>query len=312
MSVLVIEPGLSTTVQDLGRPGYREFGVAPGGAFDRRSAGLANALVGNPATAAVLEMTLHGGAYEAETPVGLSLAGAPMRATKRRPDGAAQSLTIPLSFSMDVGDRLILGATDVGVRTYLGVVGGWRTPLVLGSRSDETRLKAGDVLPCLRSSIPVRRPRAPGLVYPDEILLRVVPGPDAADVPLDALTGDAGFVVSTECDRAGLRLKGPTREAKADPNRVSTPVSPGAVQWAGGLPLVLGAACGTMGGYPHVAHVISADLDKLAQARPGDRVRFTPVGFSLARELDRLETLERRRAETTIAAAALDRRVRLD
>ena len=343
MSLLVIDPGLSTTVQDLGRPGYREFGVSPGGVFDRRSAGLANALVGNPATAAVLEMTLNGGAYEAVTPVGLSLAGVPMNATKRRRDGFAQSLAIPLSFSMDVGDRLIVGAADRGVRTYLGVVGGWRTPLVLGSRSDETRLKAGDRLLCVRGAIPTRRPREVEPVGSAEIVLRVVEGPDRDDVDLTALT-ECGYRVSPESDRAGLRLtavsqanvharrfgpaydvpfplrRNPSEkgrkvsrpESRTGPDRLSTPVAPGAVQWAGGLPLVLGVACGTMGGYPHVAHVISADLDQLAQARPGDQIRFVLVDLSSARELDRLETRARRRAEMTVAAAALDGRVSLD
>src|SRR5262249_2161171 len=83
VGLIVIDPGLSTTVQDAGRPGYREWGVPPGGAFDRGSADLANALVGNPSTAtcAVLELTLVGGVYQAAGPLALALAGAPMEAT---------------------------------------------------------------------------------------------------------------------------------------------------------------------------------------------------------------------------------------
>ena len=87
MGLIVIEPGLSTTVQDGGRPGYREWGVPLGGAFDRGSAGLANALVGNPPGCAVLEMTLIGGIYQADGPLALAMAGAPMEARVVSPDG---------------------------------------------------------------------------------------------------------------------------------------------------------------------------------------------------------------------------------
>src|SRR5262245_16951730 len=99
MGLIVIDPGLNTTVQDAGRPGYREWGVPAGGAFDRGSADLANALVGNPPTCAVLELTLIGGVYQADGPLALALAGAPMEARVVGPSGGGPVLATPLSWT---------------------------------------------------------------------------------------------------------------------------------------------------------------------------------------------------------------------
>src|SRR4029077_8341160 len=98
MGILVIDPGLSTTVQDAGRPGYREWGVPLGGAFDRGSADLANALLSNAPDCAVLELTLSGGIYQAEGPVALAMAGAPMEAKILSLDRAEHALQLPVSF----------------------------------------------------------------------------------------------------------------------------------------------------------------------------------------------------------------------
>ncbi len=168
MSLAVIHPGLFTTVQDQGRPGYRAFGVPLGGAFDRESSGLANALLGNPPDCAVLELTLGGGTFEARAPLALALAGAPLIATIQARNGRETSHAIPASFSIDDGDRLRLGPTTAGARTYLAVLGGWQTPPILGSRSSEIPLKAGDFLPCRSGSTRVRH-LTPGFLLPTEI-----------------------------------------------------------------------------------------------------------------------------------------------
>src|SRR5437016_2267639 len=132
MGLLVNNPGLFATVQDLGRTGFRAWGVPLGGALDLGSAGLANALLGNPTGCAVVELTLTGGEYEARGPLALALAGAPMSATLRTRDGRESPLALPVCFPMAEGDRLVLGAATLGARTYLAVLGGWQTPLVLG------------------------------------------------------------------------------------------------------------------------------------------------------------------------------------
>jgi biotin-dependent carboxylase-like uncharacterized protein len=307
MGLIVIDPGLSTTVQDLGRPGYREWGVTPGGAFDRGAAGLANALVGNDGDCAVLELTLVGGTYQADEPLALAIAGAPMEARVLGPDGSQRPLEMPLSWSMRPGERLILGRAIEGARTYLAVRGGWQTRVRLGSRSSEERLRAGDVLPAPPGSIPTRRPLwSPPAVEP----LRVVDGPDAP--PVDPASdrspswADRPFRVGSRSDRMGLRLEGEPVAIAAPPGRLSTPVAAGAVQVAGGQLIVLGVAAGTMGGYPHVAHVISTDLDRLGQLRPGDAIRFRTTTLAEARRADDDMRQARRALFNRIVTAARD------
>jgi biotin-dependent carboxylase-like uncharacterized protein len=291
VGLLVVGPGLCTSVQDRGRPGYREFGVPVGGAFDRASLDLANALVGNDPDAAALELTLVGGTYRAEADLAMALTGAPMSASIRSAEGPDRSLVIPQSITLREGDELVIGGSAIGARTYLAVRGGLLTPLILGSRSSETRIEARTVLSCQPGSTsPSRRPVAwPWAVTPPGEPIRVVDGPDAGPAPNDAkLLESAEFRVSVQSNRMGLRLVGPTVDAPTAPDRVSAPVAPGAVQIAGGRPIVLGVAGGTMGGYLHLAHVITADLDRLAQLRPGDPIHFRRVELDEARHLDRL------------------------
>jgi len=310
VGLFVVRPGLFATVQDLGRPGSRAWGVPPGGSFDAASADLANALLGNPADAAVVELTLIGGAFEARAPLALALAGAPLAATLAPSAGPRNPLIIPSAFALDRGDRLELGGAPRGARAYLAVLGGWQTPPVLGSRSSEVALRAGDVLPARPGWTPRRRPD-PALdpfEPADARPLRLVGGPDALGFDLSGLFGpDAAYRVGPESDRMGLRLvpEGASWDWPADPDRPSAAVAPGALQAAPGGPLVLGAACGTMGGYPHVAHVVAADLGRLGQARPGDRLRFQRISLAEARRLDgeaRRRTARRRRRLTATAS----------
>jgi antagonist of KipI len=308
--LIVIDPGLSTTVQDAGRPGYREWGVPPGGAFDRGAAELANALVGNLSDGAVLELTLIGGVYQARIPMALAMAGAPMEAKVVGPGGDERILTIPLSWSLREGERLILGPASEGSRTYLAVRGGWQTQLRLGSRSSEARLRPGEDLPAGPASIPTRHPAVPPWTSPAAEPFRVIDGPDAipADSRFDVFSTRAGrrFRVGSRSDRMGLRLGGDPVAIASPPERLSAPVAPGAVQVAGGQLIVLGVACGTMGGYPHVAQVISADIDRLGQLRPGDAIAFHRVTLDEARQADREMRRDRKALLSRVATAALD------
>jgi biotin-dependent carboxylase-like uncharacterized protein len=291
VALVVVRPGLFDTIQDRGRPGYREFGVPVGGAFDRASVDLANALLGNDLGDAALEMTLVGGTYRAEAMMAIALAGAPMLALIRARSSPDRLLIVPQSTTLHPGDELVLGGCPLGARTYLAVRGGWRTPLVLGSRSTEARLEAGATLPALPgSTTPSRRPVAwPWTVIGRSDPIRVIDGPDAGDARL--LEG-LKFRVSGQSNRMGLRLEGPPVAASTPADRVSAPVAPGAVQIAGGRPIILGVAGGTMGGYLHLAHVIAADLDRLGQLRPGEAVTFRRVEVEEARRLDRLRRSE--------------------
>ncbi len=295
MALVVVRPGPGTTVQDRGRPGYREFGVPVGGAFDRASFDLANALLGNDPDDAALELTLIGGTYRAEATLAIALAGAPMSALIRSSTGPDRPVTIPQSTTFRAGDELVLGGCPTGVRTYLAVRQGFLTPLILASRSSEVRLSAGDLLPALPgSTIPARRPVGwPWAVIPRNEPIRIIDGPDAATVPGGSgLLEAVEYRVSGQSDRMGLRLEGPPIAAATPADRVSAPVAPGAVQMAGGRPIVLGVAGGTMGGYLHLAHVIAADLDRLGRLRPGDGLRFQRIEVGEAREVDRLRRAE--------------------
>jgi allophanate hydrolase subunit 2 len=189
--------------------------------------------------------------------------------------------------TLQARERLQLGGTPVGLRTYLAVGGGFQTRPLLGSRSRESRLEAGELLPAVESRSAVRHPAEVCWTPPTASPFRVVAGPDA---PLcDRLDDWLGSSVSVtgEADRMGIRLEGPSLSARVSGEFLSKPISPGAVQAAGGVVLLLGVACGTMGGYPHVAQVISADLDRIGQLRPGDRLTFRRVSVAEARGADR-------------------------
>lgn len=303
MALIVIDAGLSTTVQDEGRHGYREWGVPVGGSFDRGSAELANALVGNPPCCAVLEFTLVGGTYQADCSMPLALAGAPIENRIVGPNASERSVRLPASFSLLEGERLSLGRSLDGARTYLAVRGGWQTKIHLGSRSTEQRVRAGDILPARTGTITARRLGEPTWKSPVVEPFRIIAGPDArTHAELDeAFWLARRFRVGSQSNRMGLRLEGEPVTVDGASSRLSTPVAPGAVQVAGRQLIVLGVACGTMGGYPHVAHVVSADLDRLGQLKPGDTLSFCLVSLADARCLDRVESEGRRGVRRRIA-----------
>lgn len=285
MSLRVIAPGPLATVQDLGRSGYREFGVPISGAFDRESMAMANAILGNDDDAAAIELTSFGGVFEAMQPMALAIAGATMASRIERPFGSAFNLSVPQSFSLETHDHLILGRASQGQRAYLAVRGGWLTPVVLASRSSDRSLRIGDIMSAESSTTPVRRPSVEWIRTILDEPFRYLDGPDASRLksePLDSHT----FRVAPLSDRVGIRLEGALIALRDAPKRLSSPVCPGTIQVAGHSPIVLGPDCGTMGGYPHVGQVISADLDRLGQLRPGDSVRFCRVDLVEARALD--------------------------
>jgi antagonist of KipI len=290
-ALTVLTPGLCSLVVDAGRPSSRSLGVPVGGAADRAALALGNALLDNPPDAAALEVCLTGPTLLCEGSVGAVLVGAPFELSSDRQDVRAGK-----TFTLTADERLRIGGTPTRARAYLCVRGGLRTPVVLGSRSSLAPLRAADRLPCEDSAIPSRFARlAPFDDEADGVTpLRVLPGlqidwfpPGLFDAGLPALT----FAVAAESNRMGTRLRGPALPVPAR-EMTSEPVCPGAVQVTrDGQCVVLGVDAQTIGGYPKVAHVIDADHDRLAQLRPGDAVRFVPVGLAEGERLGR----ERRR-----------------
>jgi antagonist of KipI len=286
MSLRVLDPGLYSLVVDFGRPGTRSLGVPVGGAADHTSLALGNALVGNPPDAAALEVTLAGPRLRASCSVGAVVFGAPFDLHSDR-----QPLVTGKTFTLTPGEELQIGGTRQGARAYLCVVGGFQAPPVLGSRSGLTPIRAGDELPCPASHLPVRF-LAPEVVRAEALGLRAVAGPQAGWFPDDRFWGE-GFVVTPAGNRMGLRLRGDPPLDVPPRELASEPVCPGTVQVTrDGQCIVLGVDGQTIGGYPKVAQVISADLDRLGQLRPGDPVRFRRVTLEEAEQLYR-----RRRAE---------------
>ena len=282
MSLRLLEPGLQSLLVDAGRPRWRSLGVPLGGAADRAALALSNALVGNPPETLALEFTLSGPTLQAEHPTAGVVFGAPFVLTiNERPASAGTT------FALAAGDVLRIGGTASGMRGYLCVAGGFDAPEVLGSRSSLEPLQAGELLVCGPSrceprGLPITSlSERPGLPRPSG--LRVLDGPQRDWFPDDRLF-DQTFEVSPASNRMGLRLKGDPL-TRTPGELVSEAVAPGAVQITNdGLPVVLGVDGQTIGGYPKIAHVIRADLDLLAQLRPGERVRFTRVSLEEAEQ----------------------------
>jgi biotin-dependent carboxylase-like uncharacterized protein len=306
MGLIVIDSGFWTTVQDRGRAGFREWGVPPGGAFDRGSADLANGLVGNSPDCATLEMTLRGASFEALGSVGLGLAGAPMEASILGTSNPSRLLQMPQSFTLAAGERLVLGRTVSGARTYLAVKGGFQARVRMGSRSTEEPLKRGDFLATSESTIASRRPSEPVWNGPAARLIRIVGGPDRQRLREPECWTGVRFRVSSQSNRIGLKLEGPPIDLAAEADRLSSPVAPGTIQVAGRQLIILGVASGTMGGYPQIASVITADLDRIGQLRPGDEIGFERVSIEQARDLDRAMRQSRRALLMQLASLARD------
>lgn len=277
MSVYVVDAGALTTVQDLGRPGHAHLGVPRAGALDAPAAALANRLVGNPVSSAVLETTLTGVTLRSVEAHWVAVTGASCEVAV---DGAG------VAFSEAVfvppGAVLEVGPARSGVRTYVALAGGIAVPPVLGSRATDTLagvgppvLRTGDTLPVGRPVGPPRpldTPRPPGAGP-----LRVLPGPRRdwlAPDALDALCA-AAYTVGEASNRVGLRLRGRRLDRARTDELPSEGMVLGAVQVPpDGQPVVFLADHPVTGGYPVLAVVHPDDLHRCAQLRPGEQVSF--------------------------------------
>jgi len=285
------KPGLFTTVQDAGRPGYRGLGVPVAGAADRRSLALANALAGNLEGTAALELTRLGPTILALGPIYVALAGAPIEARLEFASGQTRKLPPSGATPLRTGDRLITGTISSGSRTYLAIHGGIESPLILGSRSSELALTAGSEFSSRPAIGPVLHldPERGHQPFADPPEIRFISGPDHRAVqhpPLDQQI----LTIGREWGRIGISLErvGDLDQGHypIEPNRTSAPVAPGSIQWTGSRWLLLGVAGGTMGGYPHVGQVLRTDLGHLAQHPPGQRIRLVRTTVENARAID--------------------------
>jgi len=288
MTLRVLDSGLHTLVVDFGRPGARSLGVPVGGAADRFALAVGNALVGNTPSAAALEISLVGPTLQAGCELACVVYGAPFTLSSDR-----QKLKAGTTFTLGPGEMLRIGSTGEGMRAYLCVRGGIQAKNLLGSRSALQPVAADAELHCLSGSIHPRFVRTDWTWNRAPKTLRTLDGLQASWFDLEELHSQE-FVVTPASNRMGLRLDGkPLRLSQRE--LLSEPVCPGSVQVTrDGQCIILGVDGQTIGGYPKVAQVITADLDKLGQLRPGDRIRFTRVNLEEAEAIYRQKQAELR------------------
>ncbi len=284
----VVSPGPLALVQDDGRPGWAALGVGPSGSFDRASFGLANRLVGNRGTAPAIEALSGGFAVRAVSPCVVAVTGADGNVTIGR-DGHAALAARNSPLHLRTGDVLVLGMPTSGLRSYIAVRGGLRAGLALGSSSRDTLAALGPE-PLVAGDQLAIGPHALGHphvdhapVRPSKSALRVARGPRDDWFTPEAWQAlmSTSWAVSRHSDRVGVRLDGPAL-ARRTPGRelASEPVVTGAVQVPpDGRPVVLGPDRPTTGGYPVIGVVLDADLDRMAQLRPGDLITFQEADF---------------------------------
>ena len=327
--IRVLKSGLLTSVQDLGRPGYQQYGVVVGGALDALAARVANLLVGNDDNAALIEMAQTGPELSFDRDMLVAWCGADFDARIGR-----EVLPRDRAVRVAAGETVSFGLARSGLRAWLAVAGGIDVPLVMGSRSTYRRagiggfkgrpLAAGDDL---RTFIPAEwadrilaglratqqratawtvrpetlgRPAAAGVV-------RAVRGPECTWFTLEAQAAffSAEWTATKEADRMGVRLEGPVLARRQAGEMISSAVNAGVVQVpAAGQPIVLLPSRQSIGGYPRLAAVAAVDLRRFTQLRPGDKVRFQEIPLKTAHELYLAREHDLTRARTGLARLA--------
>ena len=283
----VVAAGLQTSVQDLGRRGVAHLGVGSSGAMDDIALRLANALVGNDDNAAALEITLRGPTLRFDAPTLIAFAGGEIGAPMWRP------------LAIEAGATLDVGALRSGCRAYLAVRGGLRTPTLMGSRSADINggidraLAAGDTLADVpltgvQSHMGWSLDPAPWFDAHDDQPIRLIRGAHSSH--LDNASRDALFTrefrIDTQSNRVGYRLEGTALRLSTPLELISEGVTPGTLQLPpGGIPILLMREAPTTGGYPRIGHVAAIDMARLAQRRPGQKLRFAEISASEARTM---------------------------
>jgi antagonist of KipI len=308
LKIDITRAGFLTSVQDLGRPGFRQFGVSVGGALDSHALRVANLLVGNAESAAGVEVTLGGLRLRFVDDRIVAWCGGEF-------DVRLGSMSVAAGHAALVraGQELMFNQPKVGCRCWLGISGEVDVPIMLGSRSTDLRtnfggfdgraLRDGDEIALGKNSKHaqslvdlLREQRISSWSPPHdwsspaqrEPILRVMRGSDwnrFNDVTVQRFTNEV-FIVSPDSNRMGVRLEGIELKRNHDIDLISEAVVPGTIQVPpGGKPIVLLGDCQTIGGYPKIAHVIGVDLPIAAQLRVGDRVRFCEVSLTEAHHL---------------------------
>ncbi len=294
----VKQPGMLTTVQDLGRGGFGKFGMPIAGVMDDYAARTGNILLGNDENAPVLEITFMGPMLSFEDSTDFVITGGNLQ-----PRLNNRPIDLWTICQAKPGDTLSFAGVATGCRAYISTAGGFTVKPVMGSTStylrgklggyDGRALKAGDILTTGRSSHPTPSKEfvLPVEYRPDYAhSIRVILGPQD-----DAFTQkgietflSAEYTVTNEADRMGYRFDGPKIEHKNGADIISDGIALGAIQVpAHGTPIIMLADHQTTGGYTKIANVISVDIPSVAQKKPGDKIRFNRISIEEAQHLYR-------------------------
>ncbi len=296
----VLWPGPLATIQDLGRFSYQQYGVPPSGAMDGSALRIANRLLDNDERAAGLECTFSGPKLRFLNDTLITITGGDLAPL-------LNNHPLPMWEVVQVrkGDILSWRGMRTGCRAYLSVAGGIDIPMVLDSKSTCLRstfgglegraLRTGDVL----KSVPVSSEKLEHLIgrkVPRELIpeykgfaeIRVILGPQADHFPEESIATffDSEYTITPESDRMGYRLEGPEIKHKGKADTVSDGIPLGAVQVPGNCkPIILMVDRQVTGGYTKIATVITPDISKLGQMKPGDKIRFHEVSLSQGQQL---------------------------
>lgn len=298
--MIIEKPGLLTTIQDLGRTGYKQYGIIASGAMDQTAHRIANMLVLNPEETETVEITMGGPVIRFQEKAVIAMTGGHFS-----PAVNGQPVKMYRPLLVDDGDVLSFGHPKNGLRCYLAVHGGFSIENVMHSKSTYLRagiggykgraLEKGDEIQ-LKAAKPIRW-TGPMKWSAESFRLhdggtrknvRVLPGLD-----YDAFTEESRaalikkeFIVKPESDRMGYRLEGERLSLKKQTEFISEAVSFGTIQVpADGQPIILMADSQTLGGYAKIAQVATVDQAVVAQAKPGDRLTFEMISLKEAQRL---------------------------
>lgn len=293
----VLEPGLFSTIQDLGRYGYQRYGVPVSGAMDSQAMRMSNILLGNEEGAATLEITLIGPKLRFLEESIIALCGADLV-----PRVNGEVITMYSSVRVRKGSILSFDGPSAGSRCYMAVPNGFHVPTIMQSKSTYVQgsiggyagrtLKSGDLLSCLQvaqsgslKSISVPETLIP--LYTHDYKLNVIMGPQCDAFPQASIHTflNETYTIANQSDRIGYRLTGPPIGHLNNADVISDGTVFGAIQITGdGMPVILTADRGATGGYTKIAVVITSDLWKVAQALPGDTVSFRSISVEGAQD----------------------------
>ncbi len=299
MSIQIISPGALTTVQDYGRIGYGEIGLSPSGAVDTKAMEVANCLVGNEMGEAVLECTLFGPTIYFIKDNVIAVTGADMK-----PKVNDKEISMNTAVSVKAGESLALAFAEKGCRSYIAFAGGLEIKEYFGSKSTNIKcaiggyngraLKANDEILFVKpTSILLDMEKriykhTDTDVLPKIKIIRVVMGPQDDYFTSEGLqTFETGsYKLTNDSDRMACKLSGPIIASKQATDIISDGISLGSIQVSSsGQPMVMLSDRQTTGGYAKIGTVISTDIPRIAQCKPGDEIRFQRITLKKAHKL---------------------------